>query len=114
MKDSSYAKMGYPVVSQASPFLNVTVRNVNLRTVVPVGAGLTYARVYRVGELSTALIVNAVEVIGNTFKFIMPAAFLSQPGGRYSYELFFSGNYIGQSQFQYNKVDPTFEDSLRV
>lgn len=114
MKDSSYSKMGYPVVSKTNPFLNITVRNVDLRTVAPVGAALTYARIYRTGEAHTFSDVVAVEVVGSTFKFIMPTLFLALPGGRYTYELVYKGNLLGTSQFQYNKVDPTFEDSLRV
>ena len=114
MKDSTYSKMGYPVVSKASPFLNITVRNVDLRTITTTGLGTTYAKVYRAGEPHTGIIIQAVEVTGNTFKFIMTPAFLAQLGGRYAYELYYKGSYLGTSQFQYNKVDPTFEGSLRV
>lgn len=114
MKDNSYAKMGYPVVSQTSPFLNITVRNVDLLKYTPFGAGLTYAKIYRAGENHTWVNISVVEVVNNTFKFIMTPQFLAQEGGRYEFDLYYKGNYIGMSQFQYNKQEPTFEGTLRV
>lgn len=114
MKDNAYRKMGYPVVSKASPFLNVTLRNVDIRKVVATGLGTTYIKVYRTGQVEPYLIIQAVEVSGNTFKFIMTTAFLVYLAGRYTYELYYKGNFMGKAEFQYNKVDPTFEESLRV
>jgi hypothetical protein len=114
MKDAAYSKMGYPVVSPTNPYLNITVRNVDLSRVTPVGAAGTYAKIYRVGRSELSISVLAVEVVGNTFKFIMPALFLANEHGRYTYELFYKGNFIGSSQLQYNKVAPNFEESLRV
>ena len=114
MKDAAYIKMGYPVVSKSNPFLSITIRNVDLRRVVPTGTGLTYAKVYRSGEAHTGTGVAPVEISGNTLKFIMTPIFLAGLGGRYTYEIVYKGVYIGKSQFQYNKVEPTFEESVRV
>jgi hypothetical protein len=114
MKDAAFRKMGYPVVSKQNPFLNVTVRDVDLTKLIPLGNGITQAKIYRTGIVEPYIYVPAVELQGNTFKFIMPALFLAFIGGRYTYELYYKGNFLGNSEFQYNKVDPTFEESLRV
>lgn len=114
MKDTAFRKMGYPVVSKANPFLNVTVRDVDLRKQLPLGNGLTQIKVARTGQVEPYMYIPAVELSGNTFKFVMPILFLNYVGGRYTYDLFHKGNYLGSAEFQYNKVAPTFEESIRV
>lgn len=114
MNDNAYHKMGYPVVSGTSPFLSITVRNIDLRTLSAVGTGQTYIKMYRVGAEYTYTVHNPIETKNSTFKFVFGTSFLSLAGGRYWYELYYKGNLIGKSQFQYDKPIATFEGSLRV
>lgn len=99
-------KLGYRIVSKASPRLTVRVTNKKASSIVTTGDNRLYVK--RVGEAEFAY-YEPVEIQGLVFTFVFDDVLFDNGEGRYEGRLLYKGTELGTVQFQLEKAETKLE-----